>query len=206
MKGASREVTILFSLRFFDCSPLKKLLRFFAFFYDVVPRKSLGLDHPGFFTFSLFFHCLLFFLSFRQKRIRVFSCLIVLLYLDGWGARMVWWLNHGEAHSRAGKAAKTPPPLIQFVVFASNEAHIRDQNPSLSKWLWLLRGVIDEADDVLKEFEYKQLQKQLNIKERLIKFADYTLKKLEVVVKKLDEVSVDVGKFLHLTENSMLEK
>lgn len=74
-------------------------------------------------------------------------------------------------------------------MFASKEAHIGDQNPSLNNWLWLLRDVIDEADDVLDEFDYKQL----NIKERLIKFGkralyiDSTLKKLEVVVKKLDE-------------------
>ncbi|KAL0922974.1 hypothetical protein M5K25_007011 [Dendrobium thyrsiflorum] len=119
----------------------------------------------------------------RKPKRKVFSCLIVLFYLDG---------------CEAGKAAKTPPPLIQSVVFASKEAHIRDQNPSLNKWLWLLRDVIDEADDVLDEFDYKQL----NIKERLIKFGkralyiDFTLKKLEVVVKKLDEVSVDVDGIL----------
>ncbi|PKU64616.1 hypothetical protein MA16_Dca015877 [Dendrobium catenatum] len=55
-------------------------------------------------------------------------------------------------------------------MFASKETHIRDQNASLNKWLWLLRDVIDEANDLLDVFEHKQLQKQLNIKERLIKF------------------------------------
>ncbi|KAL0912593.1 hypothetical protein M5K25_018575 [Dendrobium thyrsiflorum] len=45
-------------------------------------------------------------------------------------------------------------PKIQAVVFASSQAQIRDQNPALNKWLWQLRDAIDEADDVLDEFEY----------------------------------------------------
>ncbi|KAH0458039.1 hypothetical protein IEQ34_013354 [Dendrobium chrysotoxum] len=48
---------------------------------------------------------------------------------------------------------------IQAVVFASSQAHIRDHNPALNKWLWQLRDAIDEADDVLDELEYMKYKK-----------------------------------------------
>ncbi|KAI0514116.1 hypothetical protein KFK09_010150 [Dendrobium nobile] len=52
-------------------------------------------------------------------------------------------------------------PKIQAVVFAANEAQISDQNPAFNKWIWQLRDAIDEADDVLDEFEYMKHKQQL---------------------------------------------
>ncbi|KAH0463033.1 hypothetical protein IEQ34_007615 [Dendrobium chrysotoxum] len=52
-------------------------------------------------------------------------------------------------------------PKIQAVVFAANQAQIRDQNPALNKWIWQLRDAIDEANDVLDEFEYMKHKEQL---------------------------------------------
>ncbi|KAL0920581.1 hypothetical protein M5K25_009726 [Dendrobium thyrsiflorum] len=55
-------------------------------------------------------------------------------------------------------------PKIQAVVrFASSQdrQQIRDQNPALNGWLWQLRDVIDEADDVLDDLEYMNLENQL---------------------------------------------
>ncbi|KAH0463121.1 hypothetical protein IEQ34_007703 [Dendrobium chrysotoxum] len=52
-------------------------------------------------------------------------------------------------------------PKIQAVVFAANQAQISDQNPALKKWIWQLRDSIDEANDVLDEFEYMKHKEQL---------------------------------------------
>ncbi|XP_028548162.1 uncharacterized protein LOC114578832, partial [Dendrobium catenatum] len=53
-------------------------------------------------------------------------------------------------------------PKIQAVVhFASSQEQITDQNPGLNKWLWQLRDAIDDADDVLDELEYMELEKQV---------------------------------------------
>ncbi|KAL0920753.1 hypothetical protein M5K25_009918 [Dendrobium thyrsiflorum] len=51
--------------------------------------------------------------------------------------------------------------MIQSVIFACRKAQIIDQNPALNRWLWQLRDAIDEADDVLDEFEYMKHEEQL---------------------------------------------
>ncbi|KAL0919593.1 hypothetical protein M5K25_011696 [Dendrobium thyrsiflorum] len=112
-------------------------------------------------------------------------------------------------------------PKIQAVVFASSQAHIRDQNPALNKWIWQLRDAIDEADDVLDELDYMKHKQQLTknkkqpkvrstlkalkkIGKRALKI-DGNLKRLEEVVQKLDKVSADVGNFLPLIESTKQE-
>ncbi|PKU68932.1 hypothetical protein MA16_Dca002200 [Dendrobium catenatum] len=52
-------------------------------------------------------------------------------------------------------------PKIQAVAFAAKQAQISDQNPAFNKWIWQLRDAIDEADDVLDEFEYTKHKEQL---------------------------------------------
>ncbi|KAH0463017.1 hypothetical protein IEQ34_007599 [Dendrobium chrysotoxum] len=120
-------------------------------------------------------------------------------------------------------------PKIQAVVFAANQAQISDQNPALNKWIWQLRDAIDEANDVLDEFEYMKHKEQqtknteetkkrkftsflyeiprkiLKIGECVIK-RDPNLKRLEEVVQKLDKVSADVTTFLHLLDSAKQEQ
>ncbi|XP_020695338.1 uncharacterized protein LOC110108847 [Dendrobium catenatum] len=119
-------------------------------------------------------------------------------------------------------------PKIQAVVFAANQTQISDQNPALNKWIWQLRDAIDEADDLLDEFEYMKHKEQLiknteetkkrkatsfifeiprkffKIGERLLKM-DPNLKRLEEAVQKLDKVSADVTAFLHLLDSAKQE-
>ncbi|KAI0514012.1 hypothetical protein KFK09_010045 [Dendrobium nobile] len=121
-------------------------------------------------------------------------------------------------------------PKIQAVVFAANQAQISDQNHPINKWIWQLRDAIDEANDVLDEFEYMKHQEQLTknteetkkrkflpsficesarkilkIGERVIK-RDPNLKRLEEAVHKLDKVSADVSTFLHLLDSTKQEQ
>ncbi|KAH0469986.1 hypothetical protein IEQ34_001544 [Dendrobium chrysotoxum] len=120
-------------------------------------------------------------------------------------------------------------PKIQAVVFAANQAQINDKNRALNKWIWQLRDAIDEADDVLDEFEYMKHKQQLpkyteetkkrkvtsflfesarkilKIGERVLK-RDPNLKRLEEAVQKLDEVSADVTTFLHLLDSTKQEQ
>ncbi|KAL0920709.1 hypothetical protein M5K25_009871 [Dendrobium thyrsiflorum] len=126
-------------------------------------------------------------------------------------------------------------PKIQAVVFAANQAQISDQNPALNKWIWQLRDAIDEADDVLDEFEYMKHEEQLtknteetkltknkklrkvrsmmkSMNKRLVKFVkrglkrDPNLKRLEDAVQKLYKVSADVTTFLHLLDSAKQEQ
>ncbi|XP_028551538.1 uncharacterized protein LOC114579849 [Dendrobium catenatum] len=53
-------------------------------------------------------------------------------------------------------------PMIQSLIFGCNKAQIIHQNPDLNRWLWQLRDAIDEADDVLDDFEYMKHEEQLN--------------------------------------------
>ncbi|KAH0463196.1 hypothetical protein IEQ34_007778 [Dendrobium chrysotoxum] len=123
-------------------------------------------------------------------------------------------------------------PKIQAVVFAANQAQISDQNPALNKWIWQLRDAVDEADDVLDEFEYMKHKQQLTknmeetekrtafskarfliesaskirkVGERALKI-DPNLKRLEEVVQKLDKVSAGVSTFLHLLDSAKHEQ
>ncbi|KAL0920676.1 hypothetical protein M5K25_009833 [Dendrobium thyrsiflorum] len=121
-------------------------------------------------------------------------------------------------------------PKIQAVLdFAANQAEISDQNPALNKWIWQLRDAIDEANDVLDEFEYMKHKEQLpknteetktrkfesflfesarkilKIGQRALK-RDPNLKRLEEAVQKLDKVSADVTTFLHLLDSAKQEQ
>ncbi|KAI0514132.1 hypothetical protein KFK09_010166 [Dendrobium nobile] len=122
-------------------------------------------------------------------------------------------------------------PKIQAVVFAANRAQISDQKPTFNKWIWQLRDAIDEADDVLDEFEYMKHKQQLiknteetkkrkfvsflfesprkifKVGERVLKM-DPNLKRLEdaEAVQKLHKVSTTgVDTFLHLVKDAKQE-
>ncbi|KAH0452848.1 hypothetical protein IEQ34_017172 [Dendrobium chrysotoxum] len=114
-------------------------------------------------------------------------------------------------------------PKIQAVVhFACSQEQITEKNPALKEWLWQLQDAIDDADDVVDELEYMELEKQLtknkklrrvrsivkSMKKKLVKIGkralkiDPNLKRLEEAVQKLDEVSADVTNFLKLLEGA----
>ncbi|PKU72516.1 Putative disease resistance protein RGA4 [Dendrobium catenatum] len=118
-------------------------------------------------------------------------------------------------------------PKIQAVVhFASSQEQITDKNPALNEWLWQLQDAIDDADDVVDDLEYMELEKQLtknkklrrvrsimkSMKKKLVKIGnrvikrDPNLKRLEEAVQKLDEVSADVTNFLHLLDSAKQEQ
>ncbi|PKU76948.1 Putative disease resistance protein RGA4 [Dendrobium catenatum] len=108
-------------------------------------------------------------------------------------------------------------PKIQAVVFAANQAQISDKNRALNKWIWQLRDAIDEANDVLDEFDYMKHKEQLpknseETKKKLAKFGkralkrDPNLKRLVKAVQKLDKVSADVTTFLNLLDSAKQEQ
>ncbi|KAL0921642.1 hypothetical protein M5K25_008736 [Dendrobium thyrsiflorum] len=120
-------------------------------------------------------------------------------------------------------------PKIQAVVSVANQAQLNDKNGDLNKWIWQLRDAIDEAVDVLDDFEYTNHKEQLTknteetkkrkfpsfiseIPSKLIKIGkralkiDPNLKRLEEAVQKLDKVSADVSIFLHLLDSAKQEQ
>ncbi|KAI0514117.1 hypothetical protein KFK09_010151 [Dendrobium nobile] len=118
-------------------------------------------------------------------------------------------------------------PQIQAVVhFASSQEQITDQNPALNKWLWQIRDAIDDADDVLDDLEYMELEKQVTknmklrrvrsimkyMKKRLVKIIkralkiDPNLKRLDEAVQKLYRVSTNVASFLYLVKGANQEQ
>ncbi|KAI0503739.1 hypothetical protein KFK09_014680 [Dendrobium nobile] len=117
-------------------------------------------------------------------------------------------------------------PKIQAVVhFASSQEQITEQNPGLNKWLWQLRDAIDDADDVLDEVEYMELEKQVtkdkklrrvrsimkSMKKKLVKIGkralkiDPTLERLETALQNLDKVTTGVDNFLYLVKDAKKE-
>ncbi|KAI0503557.1 hypothetical protein KFK09_014491 [Dendrobium nobile] len=117
-------------------------------------------------------------------------------------------------------------PKIQAVVnFASSQEQITDQNQHLNKWLWQLRDAIDDADDVLDELEYIELEKQVtkgkklrrvrsimkSMKKKLVKIGkralkiDPNLKRLEDALQKLYGVSNGVASFHYLVNDAKKE-
>ncbi|KAI0503671.1 hypothetical protein KFK09_014606 [Dendrobium nobile] len=117
-------------------------------------------------------------------------------------------------------------PQIQAVVhFASSQEQITDQNQPLNTWLWQLRDAIDDADDVLDEMEYIELEKQVtkgkklrrvrsimkSMKKKLVKIGkralkiDPNLKRLEDALQKLYGVSTGVASFLYLVNDAKKE-
>ncbi|OAY66407.1 Disease resistance protein RGA2 [Ananas comosus] len=91
------------------------------------------------------------------------------------------------------------------------------QNEGLDAWLWQLRDAVDQAEDVLDEMEYYELEKavqagdnkvrqgtELNLKWKFTEFADNifgnddTLKRLREAVKALDHVAAGSEPLLQL--------
>ncbi|KAL0921643.1 hypothetical protein M5K25_008737 [Dendrobium thyrsiflorum] len=120
-------------------------------------------------------------------------------------------------------------PKIQAVVSVANQAQLNDKNGDLNKWIWQLRDAIDEAVDVLDDFEYAKHKEQLTknreetkkrklksflleIPRKLVKIGerglkrDPNLKRLEEAVQKLDKVSADVTIFLHILDSAKQEQ
>ncbi|XP_020593282.1 disease resistance protein RGA2-like [Phalaenopsis equestris] len=114
---------------------------------------------------------------------------------------------------------------IQDVVSASNQAQIRDCSEALDEWMQRLRDAIDDANDLLEEFQYLGLKEQLarpNVEkteskkrgfippliwELALKFRrvgdgvlqdDPNLKRLKEVVRNLDKVSTEVSNFFQI--------
>ncbi|KAL0928345.1 hypothetical protein M5K25_000221 [Dendrobium thyrsiflorum] len=124
------------------------------------------------------------------------------------------------------KLRKNLPQIQAVVHFASSQEQITDQDQALNKWLWQLRDAIDDADDVLDDLEYMELEKQVtknkklrrvrsimkSMKKRLVKIVkralkiDPTLKRLEEAVQELYRVSTTgVETFLRLAEQAKQE-
>ncbi|KAG6466405.1 hypothetical protein ZIOFF_075796 [Zingiber officinale] len=105
-------------------------------------------------------------------------------------------------------------PQIEAVVsFAEHRlTSYESSDRALIKWLWKFRDVIDEAEDVLDELEYLELETKansdkswlsrrvdasVNAAKRLLKFDD-VLGRLRTCVKNLNTSASDVEKFLAL--------
>ncbi|OAY72338.1 Disease resistance protein RGA2 [Ananas comosus] len=108
-------------------------------------------------------------------------------------------------------------PQVQAVLTAVEEgASVMAQNKALETWLWQLRDAVENAEDVLDELEYYELQKK-TIRDRDDKvrgilsnckrkfdsfvnriFSDDTLKRLREAVKGLDRVIAGMGPLLQL--------
>ncbi|XP_042383519.1 disease resistance protein RGA2-like [Zingiber officinale] len=110
-------------------------------------------------------------------------------------------------------------PQIQAVVdFAEPRLTMYESsNPALIKWLWQFRNGIDEAEDVLDDLEYIELEKKANsdksrlsrrvdasvkAAKRLLKFDD-VLGRLRACVKNLNTFASDVQNFLALVTQTV---
>ncbi|XP_072986510.1 putative disease resistance protein RGA3 [Typha latifolia] len=105
-------------------------------------------------------------------------------------------------------------PKIQAVVNAVNNGHMREGNPDLERWLQQFKDAADEAENLMDELEYHQMEEDIKgengrmsraasrFKTILMRAVhkDPTLKRLKKVMKELDEVAADVGDFFRLVD------
>ncbi|OAY75680.1 Disease resistance protein RGA2 [Ananas comosus] len=107
-------------------------------------------------------------------------------------------------------------PQVQAVLTAvEGGAPVMVQNKALETWLWQLRDAVENAEDVLDELEYYELQKTIQDRDDKVRgilsnckrkfdsfvnriFSDDTLKRLREAVKGLDRVIAGMGPLLHL--------
>ncbi|OAY65699.1 putative disease resistance protein RGA4 [Ananas comosus] len=106
-------------------------------------------------------------------------------------------------------------PQIHAILSIVERGQICEQNKALNAWLWQLRDAVEEAEDVLDELKYYELEKKANAHDDKVSgsvfepkrklftfhnhsFSDDTLKRLREAVKGLDKVAANVGPFLQL--------
>ncbi|XP_020089869.1 putative disease resistance protein RGA4 [Ananas comosus] len=106
-------------------------------------------------------------------------------------------------------------PQIHGILSIVERGQICEQNKALNAWLWQLRDAVEEAEDVLDELKYYELEKKANAHDDKVSgsvfepkrklftfhnhsFSDDTLKRLREAVKGLDKVAANVGPFLQL--------
>ncbi|OAY75686.1 Disease resistance protein RGA2 [Ananas comosus] len=107
-------------------------------------------------------------------------------------------------------------PQVQAILTAVEEgAPVMVQNKALDTWLWQLRDAVENAEDVLDELDYYELQKTIRDRDDKVRgilsnckrkfdsfvnriFSDDTLKRLREGVKGLDRVIAGMGPLLHL--------
>uniref|UniRef100_K3Y4Q7 NB-ARC domain-containing protein n=1 Tax=Setaria italica TaxID=4555 RepID=K3Y4Q7_SETIT len=109
-------------------------------------------------------------------------------------------------------------PQVQVVFDAVDTERIRDQSEALDAWLWQLRDAVEEAEDVLDEVEYYKLEKKVKSGGNMVTSSLYkckrlfiqhfnttfkvgTFKRMADAMKKLDEVSVGVERFILLVDH-----
>ncbi|KAJ3671442.1 hypothetical protein LUZ60_007521 [Juncus effusus] len=128
-----------------------------------------------------------------------------------------WWPRARILKSEAEKLRGTLPE-IKAVLGAVSQDQIKLRSLDLDAWLWRFRDAVEEADDVLDEIKYYDIEEKVKArdgevsgrvsgyKRKLIDFVksgfvnDGVLSKLRKAVKELEAVALDVGPFLKLVD------
>ncbi|KAJ4761011.1 Disease resistance protein RGA2 [Rhynchospora pubera] len=89
-------------------------------------------------------------------------------------------------------------PQIQTLIYKAERSHLpRDPNHPLYKWLGQLQDAVEDADNLLDEFEYRHLKKE----KKILKFAlraaphDDLLRRLREVVKTFNDIATGLDTF-----------
>lgn len=137
---------------------------------------------------------------------------MVLNYANG-----SWWLGAKAVKAEAQKL-QSALPQIKAVLRAAERGKINQRDRDLEAWMWQFRDAVEEADDVLDEIEYYNMEGKIRAndnkvsgrlsgcKRKLVCFFrnafinDRILKKLTEAVRGLEAVSTGVLPFLELVK------
>ncbi|KAJ4793848.1 Disease resistance protein RGA2 [Rhynchospora pubera] len=124
-------------------------------------------------------------------------------------------LPGGDMQEEVVRLQQNLAKIKEFFTEIENEGSSIDQNKSLQSWLWQFRDAVEEAEDVLDELEYNEIEKKVQVEDDMVNgmfsrykrkftdfiagpFKDVTFKRLKEAVKKLDNVAAGKDNFLLL--------
>ncbi|KAF3331331.1 disease resistance protein RGA2-like isoform X1 [Carex littledalei] len=70
-------------------------------------------------------------------------------------------LPGGEMHGEVARLHRNLADIKDFFTKIENEGSGIDQNESFQTWLWQFRDAVEEAEDVLDELEYNEIEKKV---------------------------------------------
>ncbi|OAY65709.1 putative disease resistance protein RGA4 [Ananas comosus] len=109
------------------------------------------------------------------------------------------------------------PQIKAILAFVEVEQQMAERNEALEAWMWQFRDAVEEAEDVLDELEYYEIEKRVQAPDDQVRgtisklkrkissfvspsFRNDTLKRLSEAVKGLDRVAAGMGPFLQLVD------
>ena len=96
--------------------------------------------------------------------------------------------HRSEGMEELKKRLELAMPNIEAVLEAVNPDHVREESPALDKCLWQLRAAVEDAENVVDELEYYELEEKAE-ERKVIDWGSSLTKMKNKVVRSVKKVS-----------------